>query len=171
MRSFAEELGAETEFFEGTVPELLEATKAGELDVVIGGLTRDTPGLRQEAGVTNSYLKTQMVVGVPPSQEVFDDLSGREVAVEHIDETAVRLKERGAIPVQVGDLSSANRPVAAYDWQLEEWGFESTNIKLPEEKHVMAVPRGENGWLVRLERFLNSHRDEAERLLREEATP
>ena len=170
LRSFAEELDAEPEFFRGTVPELLEATKQGELDAVIGGLTRSTPALRQEAGVTNSYLKTHLVVGVPPSEETFDDLSGREVAVEHIDRTAAHLKEKGAIPVQVTDLSTADRPIAAYDWQLKEWGFEPTGIKLPEEKHVMAVPRGENGWLVRLEHFLSSHHDEAQRLLREETS-
>ena len=170
LRNFAEELGSEPEFFRGTVPELLEAIKQGELDVVIGGLTRSTPALMQEAGVTNSYLKTHLVVGVPPSEETFDDLSGREVAVEHIGRTAAHLKEKGAIPVQVSDLSTADRPVAAYDWQLEEWGFESTGIRLPEEQHVMAVPRGENGWLVRLEHFLSSQRDEAQRLLREEAS-
>ncbi len=33
----------------------------------------------------------------------------------------------------------------------------------------MAVPLGENGWLVRLERFLLDHREEAGKLLREEA--
>lgn len=33
----------------------------------------------------------------------------------------------------------------------------------------MAVPPGENGWLVRLERFLRANRDEARGLLREES--
>jgi hypothetical protein len=32
----------------------------------------------------------------------------------------------------------------------------------------MAVPLGENGWLLRLERFLRANREEAGRLLREE---
>jgi hypothetical protein len=59
-------------------------------------------------------------------------------------------------------------PVAAYTWQLKEWGFEPTGVELPEEKHIVAVPLGENGWLVRLERFLRANREEAVELLRKE---
>ena len=32
----------------------------------------------------------------------------------------------------------------------------------------MAVPLGENGWLVKLERFLRANQEEAVKLLREE---
>ena len=49
-------------------------------------------------------------------------------------------------------------------------GFEPTSIELPEEQHVMAVPLGENGWLVELERFLRSQRAEAKALLLEETS-
>ena len=34
----------------------------------------------------------------------------------------------------------------------------------------MAVPLGENGWLVELERFLRERREEAKELLREETS-
>jgi polar amino acid transport system substrate-binding protein len=88
--------------------------------------------------------------------------------VERIDGTAALLKEEGAIPVPVEDLSSAEMPVAAYPWQLKAWGFEPIGVELPEEKHIMAVPLGENGWLVRLERFLRANRQEAMKLLHEE---
>lgn len=91
------------------------------------------------------------------------------MAVERVGRTAALLKEEGAIPVRVEDLASADMPVAAYPWQLEEWGLEPTGIELPKEEHVMAVPLGENGWLVELERFLRAHRREAEKLLREES--
>ena len=156
----------------GTTPELLEAAKQGEVDVLIGGFTSTSPGVSEgkEAGVTGAYLITRTVVGVPPGPPAFDDPSGREIAVERIDGTAALLKAEGAVPVPVDDLSSAGIPIAAYPWQLEAWGFEPTGIELPEEKHVMAVPLGENGWLVELERFLRAHRTEAKELLREEST-
>jgi polar amino acid transport system substrate-binding protein len=171
LRDFAGELGTEVVFVQGTVPELLEAARQGEVDVVAGGFTDTSPGLSEgkEAGITSPYLMTRFVVGVPPGRPTFDDLSGRRIAVERIDGTAALLKEEGAIPVPVEDLSSANMPIVAYPWQLEEWGFEPTGIELPEEKHIMAVPLGENGWLVRLERFLHANRKEAEKLLREES--
>jgi polar amino acid transport system substrate-binding protein len=170
LRDFAGELGAEAVFVQGTAPELLEAARLGEVDVLVGGFTSTSPGVSEgkEAGITSPYLMTRFVVGVPPGEPVFEDLSGREVAVERIDSTAALLKEEGAVPIPVDDLASADMPVAAYDWQLEAWGFEPTGVELPEEKHIMAVPLGENGWLLRLERFLRANREEAERLLREE---
>jgi polar amino acid transport system substrate-binding protein len=172
LEDFAEKLGAETSFVPGTTPELLEAARQGEVDVLVGGFTSTSPGVSEgmEAGVTDTYLITRAVVGVPPGRSAFDDISGREIAVERIDGTAALLKAEGAIPVPVDDLSSAGMPIAAYTWQLEAWGFEPTGIELPEEKHVMAVPLGENGWLVELERFLRAHRTEAKELLRKGST-
>jgi polar amino acid transport system substrate-binding protein len=170
LREFAGELEAEAVFVPGTVPELLEAARLGEVDVVAGGFTSTSPGVSEgkEAGVTGPYLTTRLVVGVPPGGPPFDDLSGREVAVERVDHTAVLLREEGAVPVTVEDLPSAEMPVAAYPWQLREWGFEPAGVELPKEEHVMAVPLGENGWLVELERFLRANRGEARTLLQEE---
>lgn len=170
LEEFAGELGAEAVFVQGMVPELLEAARLGEVDVVAGGFTSTSPGVSEgkEAGVTGPYLTTRFVVGVPPGEPAFDDLAGRRVAVERVNHTAVLLREESAIPVPVDDLSSADMPVAAYPWQLREWGFEPTGVALPKEEHIMAVPLGENGWLVELERFLRANRGEAERLLREE---
>jgi len=170
LREFAGELETEIVFVQGTVPELLEAARQGEVDVVAGGFTDTSPGVSEgkEAGITSPYLVTRFAVGVPSGRAAFDDPSGRKIAVERIDGTAALLKEEGALPVPVEDISSADMPVAAYPWQLEEWGFEPTGIELPEEKHIMAVPLGENGWLVRLERFLRANQEEAKKLLREE---
>jgi polar amino acid transport system substrate-binding protein len=164
-------LGTEVSFVPGTTPELLEAAKEAEVDVLVGGFTSTSPGVSEgkEAGVTGSYLTTRFVVGVPPGRPTLDELSGREIAVERIDTTATMLKAEGAVPVPVDDLSTAKMPVAAYPWQLEAWGFEPTDVELPEEEHVMAVPLGENGWLVELERFLRENRVEAKAMLREES--
>jgi polar amino acid transport system substrate-binding protein len=172
LKGFAQQLGAEASFVPGTTPELLEAAKEAEVDVLIGGFTSTSPGVSEgkEAGVTGSYLTTRFVVGVPSGRPTFDDLSGREIAVERIDGTAALLKEEGAVPVPVDDLSTAKMPVATYRWQLEAWGFKPTGLELPEEKHVMAVPLGENGWLVELERFLRANRGEAKNLLRKESS-
>jgi polar amino acid transport system substrate-binding protein len=170
LRDFAGELEAEIVFVQGTVPELLEAARQGEVDVVAGGFTDTSPGVSEgkEAGVTSPYFVTRFAVGVRPGRTAFDDPSGRKIAVERIDGTAALLKEEGAIPVPVEDLSSADMPIVAYPWQLEEWGFEPTGVELPEEKHIMAVPLGENGWLVRLERYLRANQVEVGRMLREE---
>jgi polar amino acid transport system substrate-binding protein len=115
LKDFARELGADTTFVPGTTPELLEAARQGEVDVLIGGFTSTSPGVSEgkEAGVTGSYLTTRFVVGVPPGRPEFDDPSGREIAVERIDGTAAMLKEEGAVPVPVDDLSTAEIPITA----------------------------------------------------------
>jgi polar amino acid transport system substrate-binding protein len=170
VEDFARGLGAETVYVRGTTPELLEATKQGEVDVLVGGFTDQSPGIREqkEAGITQPYLVARPLVGVPPGGGGLEDLAGRRVAVGETGATAAHLKEEGAVPVRAEDLRASDLPVAAYGWQLEEWGFEPAGVELPEERHVMAVPPGENGWLVTLERFLAGRRGEAERLLREE---
>ncbi|QIN83780.1 transporter substrate-binding domain-containing protein [Rubrobacter tropicus] len=172
IEDFAGELRAETVHVRGTTPELLQAARQGEVDVVVGGFTDESPGIREqkEAGITRPYLVTRPVVGVPPGEEEPEDLAGLEVAVGEVDANAAHLKEQGAVPVRVDDPSEAGLPVAAYGWQLEAWGFEPTGLDLPEERHVVAVPLGENGWLLRLERFLQAHRGDAERLLRQGAS-
>jgi polar amino acid transport system substrate-binding protein len=172
LKGFARELGTEASFVPGTTPELLEAAKEAEVDVLIGGFTSTSPGVSEgkEAGVTGSYLTTRFVVGVPPGTSGFDDPTGREIAVERIDGMAALLKEEGAFPVPVDDLSTAEMPVAAYRWQLKAWGFKPTGVELPKEEHVMAVPLGENGWLVELERFLRANRGEAKSLLQKESS-
>jgi polar amino acid transport system substrate-binding protein len=170
IEDFAGELGAEAVYVRGTTPDLLQAARQGEVDVVIGGFTDDSPGVREqkEAGITRPYLVTRPVVGVPQGKRRTEDLSGLKVAVGKMDATAAHLKEEEAFPVRVDDLQGSGLPVAAYGWQLEAWGFEPAGPGLPEERHVMAVPLGENGWLVALERFLEGRGEEAERMLREE---
>ena len=130
------------------------------MDVLIGGFTDESPGIREqkEAGITRP------VVGVP-SGENLGDLSGQKVAVTEIGATAAHLKEEGAVPVRVEDPRKSGLPVAGYRWQIASWGLEPAGVELPEERHVMAVPPGENGWLVELERFLEVHRDEAWEML------
>jgi hypothetical protein len=124
--------------------------------------------LRDPMGTLDRVRGGQMRVGVV-ANEPWTRLDGRpsgvEVELEEIDATAAHLKEEGAVPVPVEELARVEMPVAAHGWQLRAWGFEPTGVELPEEGHVMAVPPGENGWLVRLERFLGEHRDEAEDLL------
>lgn len=48
LKAFAEELGAEAYFVPGSAPELLEAAKQGEVDVLIGGFTDASPGIREQ---------------------------------------------------------------------------------------------------------------------------
>ena len=80
---------------------------------------------------------------------------------------AAFVREAGGNPVRVEDLSQVKGPVAAPAWQLEDLGFRVTEIELHRFHHVMAVPPGENAWLMDLERFLHSVQPRIENLLQE----
>src|SRR5918997_6391598 len=83
VEDFARQLNSETVYVRGTTPELLEATKQGEVDVLVGGFTDESPGIREqkEAGITQPYLVARPLVGVPPGGGGLEDLAGRRVAV------------------------------------------------------------------------------------------
>jgi polar amino acid transport system substrate-binding protein len=169
LREFAGELGSTIEWTVGSESELLAALERRELDVVIGGLIDDTPW-RQRVGLTGPYLTSELIVGVPADEPLLRDIRRREVGVpKGRPAVAAVVRERKAIPVRVDGLANHQGPVAAGRWELHTWGFSPTDIRLQRDKHVMAVPPGENGWLVRLERFLYASEQRIQEVLRAEA--
>jgi polar amino acid transport system substrate-binding protein len=163
VRRFAEELDAEIEWVEGEVEELASALHVGEIDLLIAGLTSRSK-IASEAALTHPYLTTQVVVATPPGREV-EDIAGLEVAVEASTEAAGLLEKTDAVPVRVDDITKAAGAVAIDNYLLDDLGLEDTGVRLSETDHVMAVPHGENAWLVRLERYLLEDPTEIKRIL------
>ena len=56
--------------------------------------------------------------------------------------------------MRVADVTKVDGPVAIESYLVDDAGLRDTGLRLAEVDHVMAVPHGENAWLVRLERFL-----------------
>lgn len=148
----------------------MEALHAFELDVLVGGLTADTPWSDQ-AAITVPYLTTREVVGVEPGASLPPELAGLEVSVEDGDGVAGFLRRLGAVPVRVPSLTEARGPVAVDDWLLDDLGLVDGGVVLRESGHVLAVPLGENAWQVHLERFLLADAALPERLLAEHGRP
>jgi polar amino acid transport system substrate-binding protein len=170
LRELAGELGAKIDWTVGPESELMTALERRELDVVVGGLTDDIPW-RDRVGLTGPYLTTDLVVGVPTAEPLIRDVRGREVGVrEGRAATAAAVRTERGIPVWVSDPASHPGPVAADRWELHAWGFTPIEIRLRRDRHVMAVPPGENGWLVRLERFLYARQERLQEVLHAEAT-
>jgi polar amino acid transport system substrate-binding protein len=166
VERFAEELSAQVEWIDGSEAELMEALHVHELDVVVGGLTADTPWQR-EGAVTRPYLVTRTVVAVQPGASLPPDLEGVEIAVENGHPAAAWLERRGAVPVRVDSLADAGWPAAADDWLLDDLGL-APQMTLAKAEHVLVVPLGENVWQVRLERFLFANQEVIEELLARE---
>ena len=138
VERFAAELDADVEWVDGSVEELAAALHVRELDLVVAGLTSTSP-IATEAALTHPYVTTQVVV---------------EVAVERGSEAAGILEKTDAVPVRVADVTKVDGPVAIESYLVDDAGLRDTGLRLAEVDHVMAVPHGENAWLVRLERFL-----------------
>jgi polar amino acid transport system substrate-binding protein len=157
-RQFAQELGATPEWHWGGEQQHMEALEHYQLDLVVGGMTEDTPWSKY-VGLTSPYFESRIGVGIPPFAPPLNSLKGAQVAARSGDAVAGYLESKGAVAVLVDNLSQAGgRAVAAPDWQLEQMGLALTKIELQTEKHVMATPPGENGFIKRLDDFLYRRR-------------
>jgi polar amino acid transport system substrate-binding protein len=168
VQGFAESLDADIEWFEGAEGELLTALEHRELDLVIGGLTVDDPW-GQIVTFTQPYAKVITLVGVQPGEQALREIEGVEVAVEPGSELPALVRSAGGIPMIVEDLGAASGPVAAEEWRIEALGLVPTDIVLDESEHAVAVPVGENAWLVRLERYLSDRAASVDELLQKHA--
>jgi polar amino acid transport system substrate-binding protein len=166
VEQFAHELGAKVEWIDGSEAELIGALEVRELDLVVGGLTADTPW-KSKAAITRSYATTRVVVAVPASQPLPGDIAGLRVAVEAGSDAAGILEDKtDAVPVRVPDVTQVKGSAVAVDeWLLDNLGLRDTGVHLSKAKHVMATPLGENAFLVRLERFLIAHQAQVPALL------
>jgi polar amino acid transport system substrate-binding protein len=163
---FARQLGGEIEWVDGNEADLIGALEFRELDLVIGGITSDTPWA-QQAAITAQYHEVVLLVAVPKGDDPPEDIDGLEVVVEANTEAAGLVEDKGAVPKRVQEIESVEGPVAVEDYLLEKLGAKSTGQVLARYKHVMAAPPGENAFLVRLERYLRSRRSEISGLLQD----
>lgn len=170
IEAFAETIQAQVEWFDGSQAELLRALEKRQLDLVVGGFTADDPWA-QLVTFTQPYAEISTFLGVPPGQQPPEEIDGVRVATERGHETTALVEDDGGMPVEVEDLSAAPGLVAAEEWELETLGLVPSEIELDKAQHAMAVPLGENAWLVRLERFLSGRAASVDELLQEHASP
>jgi polar amino acid transport system substrate-binding protein len=158
IESFAASLGARVRWHWGSGEEHLAALAAGQLDLVAGGLEQESPWARR-VGTTRPYVVVPLRVGVasgtPPSA-----LDGLRVAVEEGSALATAVARRGGHPLPSADPWSAGGAVAAPEWVLvgRGWRFDP-DLVLAEQRYVLAVPPGENAFLVALERSILARED------------
>ena len=164
IEAIARELHAEIEWVRGVETALMEALKAQELHVVIGGISKKTIWAK-EVGLTHPYKKVAITIGVPPEAALPEDIKDREVGVKEGTAMARYVRKKGGTPVRVAQLDQFNGPVAAFSWELKQMGWQVTNIKLHEEQKVFAIIRGENAWVMYLEKFFGSHQKEIDQWL------
>jgi polar amino acid transport system substrate-binding protein len=171
VRRFADELDADIEWIEGTPSDLAAAAGGFQLDLIIGGLTRDFPYV-DDVALTVPYVDTEVELGLPSGEELPDELGGVEVYVERSSEAAALLREEedDAVPVYFDSLDEVDGLALLDTYDIDAIGFERTDYILRDHEHAMAVPLGENAFMVELEKFLLGRGEEAEDLLHQEVS-
>lgn len=156
VEGFANSIGAHVEWIEGPESELLPLVADGEYHLYASGLTKTT-AWKKKVGLTKPYLTAPVVVGASPGMPVPDEIEDRQVGVVKGTSIAKYIRKKGGMPKFIDSLTAYHGLVAAYPWQLEESGFTNTGIILHKEKHVIAVPKGENAFLKEFQQYLNEH--------------
>jgi ABC-type amino acid transport substrate-binding protein len=141
------------------------------------GLPRDPDGTLERVegssmrvGITDSPPWTTLAqdepAGVEPAliEELASELDAEIEWIEGSESEILEDIEEGHLDVAIGGFTADN------PWS-KKVTFIQPYFTLGEDQHVMAVPHGENAWIVRLERFLRSRLDTIPRLLREHASP
>ncbi len=168
VKRFAEDIDAQVEWYPGTEEELVGAMRGFQLDVIVGGLTRSSPA-GTHAALTRPYIDTEIEYGLAPGDDPLDDFDGREVYVVEGSEAAaiMRQEEDDAVPVYVESEADLKSPALTDNYWFEPLGLESTDDIKRDDEHAMAVPMGENAFMIELEHFLLSRGGEANALLSE----
>lgn len=171
VRRLAEHLGAEVEWVELSEQEQAGALRRKTIDLGIGGYTNDAQ-LKREVSLTRSYVSTHLEVATPAGRPLADDLDGERVAVEAHTEGEGRLRQATKATVlaveSVTDAPGDADAVAAWDYELDDLRLRPTGKELVKERHVWALPPGENAWQVEVEGWLLDRGAEIARALREE---
>jgi polar amino acid transport system substrate-binding protein len=168
IKRFASEIGAEPEWSWGGEEKLLSALEKFELDLVLGGFGDKTPW-KTRIGMTSPFYAETFDVGVLPDVAWLSDLKDREIVIRNDSRLAGYLREKGARPVAIEDLSEANgRPVAAPLWQLDKLQLSPTGNDFHTDRHIVATPPGENQFVKRLDEFFSAQREAIPALLQQQ---
>ena len=163
VQELARELGAEVRWHWGSESELIAAVRLLQVDLMIGGIVQ-SKRLTGEVALTQSYFESRYTVGFPGSGPPLQSLDGVRVQVPTINRVADQLKREDAIPVRFDENPAPNETMAATDWWLWANGYQTGPWTLARHKHVMALPKGENAWLMHVQEHLYKVNDMPRRL-------
>ena len=154
VRSLADQLSAEVRWHWGTESELLRALRQFQLDLVIGGIAKNN-WVSMAAAPTKPYVKVRSTVGFPEGQPVPESLEGVTVGVRAVNHLARALLGKGAVPEIRDEPQPPNGAFAGPDWWLRAHGYQPGPFRLTTDKHVMLLPKGENAWMMVVQKHLN----------------
>lgn len=168
VRSLADQLDAEVRWHWGSESQLLRALEQLQLDLIIGGIAKNK-WISKAAAPTKPYVKVRSTVGFSEGQAAPSSLEGLTVGVLTINHLAKSLSEKGAVPEKRAEPQQPDGAFAGPGWWLRAHGYQPGPFKLTTDKHVMLLPKGENAWMMVVQKHLNSLTGVEQRLQKMEA--
>lgn len=159
VRKLAESLGAEIEWAHATGTAALQALIERRIDLLIGGQTEDGPW-STEVAFTRPYLTYGLVVAAPAGAAM-TNMDGEPVRVPPGSALAADVEDKGGVAVVKDEAGVVLR--AKPVWQVSP--EEQVVAVLRQARHVVAVPRGENAWLIHVDKFFSAQRESVWRAL------
>lgn len=165
IEAFARDLGATVEWRRAPAFEALDALERGDVDLAVGGFTNRAVTAHKGASHTYAYFTEALIVASEPGLAIPQRLDGQRVYVAPDLMADSLVRDQDGVPVS--EKTASVRLLAVPEWLARARALEPTSIVLRRDEHVIAVPKGENAWVVRLERFLRTHSREIADRLRE----
>lgn len=169
VREFARSLGARVEWVPGTEEVLMRALETQHLDLVVAGLTARTPW-QKNVGLTMPYYEARYFLVMPQNSGVKPEEAERAGYPKGFMDLAAIITSSGRTAVEAGGDKGA-LPLAVPGWQLQADEGEVARHEFASRQHIMAVPPGENAFLLRLDRFLSGRQQQIESALQREGGP
>ncbi len=154
IKGFAKKIDARVEWVKGTEEELMPLLENYELQLLAGGLTAGNPW-KKRVGMTGAYKKVKVVVCNTLGETLPEKIEDLEVGVKKGSAIGAYVKKKNGLPVFVDSLEQYNGLVAVYEHELGKFPCKESQLSIYTEKHVIALPRGENSLLMTLEEYLH----------------
>ena len=154
VKGFARTIDAEVEWVKGTEEELMPLLENFELHLVVGGITKSTPW-KKHVALTGAYLKEKVLICNTKGGDLPEEVEDLEIGVRKGSAIGAYVKKKGGIPVFLDSLEAYRGLIAGYDDELRKMGCIPSDLSIKTEKHVIALPRGENNLLMTLEEYLH----------------
>ncbi len=141
VRQLAKALDAHVQWIGGSEQDLMGALEHNQLDLVVGGLTHETPW-RDKVGLTLAYITTDVDVGAQENHTTIKSLRDQRVAVPEGSALAAMVKAQGGTPVEMKTdrLPEFDGLVAAARWQLRAWGRTPLGLNLAHDRARLGYP-------------------------------
>lgn len=168
VEAFAQDLGVVVEWHRAPAFEAFEALERGDADLAIGGFTATAVEAHPGGAHTYPYFTEKLIIAALPGAPVPQHIEGERVLVSPDLMADSLVEEEDGIPVS--EPGTHVHLVLLPQWQIPESGLVPTPVELRTDEYVMAVPPGENAWLMQLERFLREEAGDVGARLREHAS-